>query len=319
MSRSLSSSLRGAVTRTPVYAPSKRGSVWRRGRLTPYVLIAPALAVLTAVMIYPIAYGVYISLFDFRMTQSLNWVFVGLGNYRRLMLQSPDFLNSIAVSLRFTAMTIALEFGIGLGLALLLNLDFLGRAVFRTLVLLPLMVPPLVSGLLWRVMYDHEFGVLSFFVRSLGTEPPVFLGDRDLALLAVVVTEVWRATPFMTLVLLAALQAVPHELHEAAQVDGANRFAGFRFITFPLILPVVLVALLFRTVDVLRTFDLVYLLTHGGPGSRTEVIGMYIYRYGFESFNMGITSAASILLFLLTLIVCFIYLRLIVRGQAMAR
>jgi multiple sugar transport system permease protein len=279
----------------------------------------PALAVLAGVTIYPIAYGVYISLFDYRMTESMNWVFVALGNYRRLFFQSPDFLNSIAVSLRFTAMTIALEFGIGLGLALLLNLEFQGRGVFRTLVLLPLMVPPLVSGLLWRVMYDHEFGVLSFFIRSLGAEPPVFLGDRDLALPAVVITEVWRATPFMTLVLLAALQAVPHELQEAAKVDGANRFAGFRFITFPLILPVVLVALLFRTVDVLRTFDLVYLLTHGGPGSRTEVIGMYIYRYGFESFNMGITSAASILLFLLTLFVCLVYLRLIVRGQAMAK
>ncbi len=319
MRRSLSGPVSGAVTPAPVYASLHRRRFRWRGHLAPYALVVPALAVLAGVMMYPIAYGVYLSLFDFRMTQSLTWVFVGLGNYRKLFFQSPDFLNSIAVSLRFTAMTIGLEFGIGLGLALLLNLDFLGRGVFRTLVLLPLMVPPLVSGLLWRVMYDHEFGVLSFFIRSFGADPPVFLGDRDLALLAVVVTEVWRATPFMTLVLLAALQAVPHELHEAAQVDGATRFTGFRFITFPLILPVVLVALLFRTVDVLRTFDLVYLLTHGGPGSRTEVIGMYIYRYGFESFNMGITSAASILLFLLTLIVCFVYLRLIVRGQAMAK
>jgi multiple sugar transport system permease protein len=123
----------------------------------------------------------------------------------------------------------------------------------------------------------------------------------------------------MTLVLLAALQAVPHELHEAAQVDGAGRASRFRFISLPLITPVLLVALLFRTVDVLRTFDLVYLLTQGGPGSRTEVIGMYIYRYGFESFNMGTTSAAAMVLFVLTLLVCFVYLRLVVRGQAVTR
>jgi multiple sugar transport system permease protein len=270
-------------------------------------------------MIYPIAYGVYISLFEFRMTQSLNWIFLGLGNYRRLFFQTPDFLNSISVTLQFTAMTITLEFGVGLSLALLLNLDFPARALFRTLVLLPLMVPPLVSGLLWRVMYDHEFGVLSFFIRVLGADPPVFLGDRLLALPAVVLTEAWRATPFMTLVLLAALQAVPHELHEAAQVDGAGRVSRFRFISLPLILPVLLVALLFRTVDVLRTFDLVYLLTQGGPGSRTEVIGMYIYRYGFEQFNMGTTSAASMVLFVLTLFVCVVYLRLVVRGQALTR
>jgi multiple sugar transport system permease protein len=135
----------------------------------------------------------------------------------------------------------------------------------------------------------------------------------------VVLVEVWRATPFMTLVLLAALQAVPHELHEAAQVDGAGRASRFRFISLPLITPVLLVALLFRTVDVLRTFDLVYLLTQGGPGSRTEVIGMYIYRYGFESFNMGTTSAAAMVLFVLTLLVCIVYLRLVVRGQSLTR
>jgi multiple sugar transport system permease protein len=253
------------------------------------------------------------------MTQSLNWIFLGLGNYRRLFFQTPDFLNSIYVTFQFTLMTITAEFAIGLSLALLLNLDFPGRTLFRTLVLLPLMVPPLVSGLLWRVMYDHEFGVLSFFIRAFGVDPPVFLGDRLLALPSVVLVEVWRATPFMTLVLLAALQAVPHELHEAAQVDGAGRASRFRFISLPLITPVLLVALLFRTVDVLRTFDLVYLLTQGGPGSRTEVIGMYIYRYGFESFNMGTTSAAAMVLFVLTLLVCIVYLRLVVRGQSLTR
>jgi multiple sugar transport system permease protein len=206
-----------------------------------------------------------------------------------------------------------------MSLALLLNMDFPFRTLFRTLVLLPLMVPPLVGGLLWRVMYENQFGVISYFIRLFGVEPPVFLGDRVLALPSVVATEVWRATPFMTLVLLAALQAVPHELHEAAQVDGGGAFSRFRFITMPLILPVVLVALLFRTVDVLRTFDLVYLLTQGGPGSRTEVIGMYIYRVGFVNFNMGITSASAMLLFLLTLFVCVVYLRLVVRGQAITR
>ena len=288
-------------------------------RWLPYLLVLPSVLVLIGVMIYPIVYGVYLSLFEYRMTQSLNWVFVGLGNYRRLFFQTPDFLNSIWVTFQFTALTITAEFVIGLSLALLLNMDFPYRTLFRTLVLLPLMVPALVSGLLWRVMYDHQFGVISYFIRSVGVEPPVFLGDRLLALPAVVATEVWRATPFMTLVLLAALQSVPHEIQEAAQVDGAGAVSRFRFISLPLILPVLLVALLFRTVDVLRTFDLVYLLTQGGPGSRTEVIGMWIYRTGFVNFNMGITSASSMLLFLLTLLVCVVYLRLVVRGQAATR
>ncbi len=292
----------------------------RQGRvLWPYLLVLPAVIVITAVLIYPVAYGLFLSFFNYQMTFSPDRTFVGLANYRRLLFDNADFLNSARVTAQFTAITVVLEFCIGLGLALLLNLEFPGRAGFRALILLPLMVPPLVSGLLWRLMYDHELGVLSFFIRSLGVEPPVFLGDPKIALIAVSLTEVWRATPFMTLVLLAALQSVPTELHEAAQVDGAGPVDRFRAVTFPLILPVVLIALLFRTVDVLRTFDLVYLLTQGGPGTTTEVLAMFIYRYGFQSFDMGLTSAASMILFALTLAVCLVYLRLIIRRQALAR
>ena len=295
-------------------APRARRSF---GNVWPLLLLLPAVAVV-AVLIYPVAYGAYLSLFNYQMTLSPDRTFTGLANYQKLF-NHADFINSAWVTGRFTVMTVALEFLIGLGIALLLTLDFPARAIFRALVLLPLMVPPLVSGLLWRLMYDHELGVLSYFVRVLGGEPPVFLGDPDIALLAVSVTEVWRATPFMVLILLAALQSVPHELHEAAQIDGASAVQRFLAVTFPLILPVVLIALLFRTVDVLRTFDLIFLLTSGGPGTTTEVLSMFIYRYGFQSFDMGLTSAASMILFVLTLVICLVYLRLIVRRQALAR
>jgi multiple sugar transport system permease protein len=280
--------------------------------------LLPAVVVIVAVLVYPMVYGAFLSLFNYQMTLSPDRTFTGLANYQKLF-NDADFINSAWVTARFTMMTVALEFVIGLGIALLLTLEFPARALFRALVLLPLMVPPLVSGLLWRLMYDHELGVLSYFVRVLGGNPPVFLGDPDIALLAVSVTEVWRATPFMVLILLAALQAVPHELHEAAQIDGASAVQRFMAVTFPLILPVVLIALLFRTVDVLRTFDLIFLLTSGGPGTTTEVLSMFIYRYGFQSFDMGLTSAASMILFVLTLVICLVYLRLIVRRQALAR
>jgi multiple sugar transport system permease protein len=296
-------------------APSRRFAV---GRAAPLLLLLPAVAVIAAVLVYPVAYGAYLSLFNYQMTLSPERTLVWLANYQKLF-HDADFVNSIWVTARFTAMTVAAEFCIGLGIALLLTLEFPARAIFRALVLLPLMVPPLVSGLLWRLMYDHELGVLSYFVRVLGGDPPVFLGNPDIALMAVSATEVWRATPFMVLVLLAALQSVPQELHEAAQIDGATAVQRFRAVTLPLILPVVLIALLFRTVDVLRTFDLVYLLTQGGPGTTTEVLSMFIYRYGFQSFDMGLTSAASMILFVLTLAICLVYLRLIVRRQALAR
>lgn len=290
----------------------------RRVRLGPVLLLMPAVLVIAALLVYPVGYGLFLSLYDYRMTMSPDIVFIGLRNYQRLLFETPDFLNSVRVTAQFTAMTVALEFAIGLGIALLLTQHLPARPLFRALILLPLMVPPLVSGLLWRLMYDHELGVLSFFVRALGGDPPVFLGDPSIALFAVSLTEVWRATPFMVLVLLAALQSVPAELHEAAQIDGAGRFDRFRAVTFPLILPVLLIALLFRTVDVLRTFDLIYLLTQGGPGTTTEVLSMFIYRYGFQSFDMGKTSAASMILFALTAVVCVVYLRLIMRRQASA-
>ncbi len=293
---------------------------WRSfGRAVPLLLLLPAVVVIVAVLVYPVAYGAYLSLFNYQMTLSPERTLIGLANYQKLLFNNADFLNSMWVTARFTLMTVALEFVIGLGIALLLTLEFPARTIFRALVLLPLMVPPLVSGLLWRLMYDHELGVLSYFVRVLGGDPPVFLGDPDIALLAVSVTEVWRATPFMVLVLLAALQSVPHELHEAAQIDGASAAQRFMAVTLPLIMPVVLIALLFRTVDVLRTFDLIFLLTSGGPGTTTEVLSMFIYRYGFQSFDMGLTSAASMILFVLTLVICLVYLRLIVRRQALAR
>jgi multiple sugar transport system permease protein len=282
----------------------------------PLLLLLPTLLVIVAVLIYPIAYGLYLSFFNYQMTLSPERTLVWLANYGKLF-RNPDFVNSLQVTAQFTGITVISELVIGLGIALLLTLEFPARALFRALVLLPLMVPPLVSGLLWRLMYDHELGVLSYFVRVLGGEPPVFLGDPRIALFAVSATEIWRATPFMVLVLLAALQSVPHDLHEAAQIDGAGAFDRFRSVTLPLILPVVLIALLFRTVDVLRTFDLVYLLTQGGPGTTTEVLSMFIYRYGFQSFDMGLTSAASMILFALTLLVCVVYLRLIVRRQAL--
>ena len=302
-------------------APSDRplAAAWRRRiQPGPTLLILPSVLVIGVLLIYPVLYGMFLSLFDYRMTFSPDRVFIGLRNYQKLLFETPDFLNSVRVTAQFTAITVVLEFAIGLSIALLLTQHLPARPFFRALILLPLMVPPLVSGLLWRLMYDHELGVLSFIVRSLGGAPPVFLGDPGIALFAVSLTEVWRATPFMVLVLLAALQSVPAELHEAAEIDGAGRFDRFRAVTFPLILPVVLIALLFRTVDVLRTFDLIYLLTQGGPGITTEVLSMFIYRYGFQSFDMGQTSAASMLLFALTAIVCVVYLRLITRRQRAA-
>ena len=285
----------------------------------PYLLITPTFLIMLGLLIYPLVYAVVLSFSNRILTGSVPFKWVGLDNYRHLLAADSELWSSIWVTLRFAGVGVFCEFVIGLGLALLLNRDFRGRTWLRVAILIPLMVPPLASGLVWRLMYDNEFGIIPHAIRNLGGNPPVFLGDPFVALYAVVATEVWRASPFMVLVLLAALQALPPELVEAAQVDGANALQVFRRITLPFITPVIIVALLFRTVDALRTFDLVYLLTQGGPGTTTEVVSMFIYRWGFRHFKLGFTSAASVLLFIATLVICVFYLRLLARRQALMK
>jgi multiple sugar transport system permease protein len=281
-----------------------------------YLLIAPTFLIVFGLLVYPLGYAIVLSASNKILTGSVPFKWVGLDNYLDLLALESEMWTSVGVTLRFALVGVLLEFIIGLSLALLLNREFRGRTWLRVGLLVPLMVPPLASGLIWRIIYDDEFGVFPHLIRTVGANPPIFLGDPDWALYAVVATEVWRSSPFMVLVLLAALQAQPVETIEAAEVDGASGWQVFRLITLPFITPVIIVALLFRTVDALRTFDLIFLLTAGGPGTTTEVISMFIYRWGFRHFKLGFTSAASILLMIATLIICIFYLRMLVVRQA---
>ncbi|MDE0631072.1 MAG: sugar ABC transporter permease [Caldilineaceae bacterium] len=281
-----------------------------------FLLIAPTFLIVFGLLVYPLGYAIVLSFSNKILTGSVPFKWVGLENYLDLVEAKSEMWTSVGVTLRFAIVGVLSEFIIGLSLALLLNREFRGRTWLRVGLLVPLMVPPLASGLIWRIMYDDSFGIFPHLVRTVGANPPIFLGDPDWALYAVVATEVWRSSPFMVLVLLAALQAQPVETIEAAEVDGASNWQVFRLITLPFITPVIIVALLFRTVDALRTFDLIFLLTAGGPGTTTEVISMFIYRWGFRHFKLGFTSAASILLMIATLIICIFYLRMLVVRQA---
>lgn len=281
-----------------------------------YILLAPTFLIVFGLLVYPLGYAIVLSFSNKILTGSIPFKWVGFENYIDLLEITSEMWTSVGVTLRFALVGVLFEFIIGLGLAMVLNREFIGRTWLRVGLLVPLMVPPLASGLIWRIMYDDEFGIFPHLIRTLGANPPIFLGDPDYALYAVVATEVWRSSPFMVLILLAALQAQPLETIEAAEVDGASGWQVFRLITLPFITPVIIVALLFRTVDALRTFDLIFLLTAGGPGTTTEVISMFIYRWGFRHFKLGFTSAASILLMIATLIICIFYIRMLVVRQA---
>lgn len=300
-----------AVARNGAGARPRRRT--RAGALVPYLLLAPAYALVTLVLVYPAIENVLLSLWSWRITSPARGVFVGLENYRRLLLEDPEFWPVLGFTAAFTVSTIALEFLLGLGTALLLSGLGRGRRVLTPFVLLPYMIPAVVVGLVWRLLWTKDYGLVNFLLGRVGIRPVLWLGEPFAAGVAVVVSEVWRSTPFVTLVLLAGLAALPLEPHEAAAVDGASRWQAFRHVTLPLLLPSITVALLFQTIFKLRVFDLIFILTGGGPGIATLPLGILVYRQYFRYFEGGYAAALAVIVLLIGAAVSTVYLRLMYR------
>lgn len=283
----------------------------RTQALAPYALILPAYLVLGAVLIYPAVYNIWLSFWSWRLTTPHLARFVGPDNYVRLLTVNPDFWGVTRFTLGFTVATIALEFVLGLASALLLYGLVRGRRLLTSFLLTPYMVAPIAVGLGWRLMWDRDIGVVNFAIGVIGLAKVNWLAETWPAFWAVVLTEVWRSTPFVTMILLAGLTALPNDVFEAAHVDGANRWQTFRRITFPLILPPLVVSLMFQTIFKLRVFDIPYILTEGGPGTSTMPYGLFIQRIYFRYFDVGNAAAVSVVLLLLGAVIAFFYLRLV--------
>lgn len=276
----------------------------RRHLLLPYFLIAPAVAVLLALSIYPLIYSITVSL-----QVGDNW---GIGNFTRLLADN-FFLTAMAHTLVFAVAALTCEFLLGLGLALLLNKQMRGRGLFRASLLAPMMLPPVVAGVVWRLMLNPDFGAINGTLKQFGidTGSLTWTASPKLAMLSVIAVDVWQWTPFVFLVLLAGLQAIPQEPYEAALIDGSSRWQTFRHVTLPLLKPAILIVLLLRTMDLLRVFDQIFILTEGGPGFATETISLYIYRTAFRFFDFGYAAAMSFVLLALTNVISVIYIRLL--------
>jgi len=277
----------------------------RRELLLPYLLVAPALAVLLALSIYPLIYSVTISLQQ-ETSAGVVWT---LGHFRRLA--SDNFFRiAMLHTFIYAAVALLFEFVLGLGLALLLNRQIRGRGLFRASLLVPMMLPPVVVGVVWRLLLNPNFGAINGTLKQLGvnTETLTWTASPRLALLAVIAVDVWQWTPFVFLVLLAGLQAIPQEPYEAALIDGSTLWQTFRHVTLPLLKPAILIVLLLRTMDLLRVFDQIFILTEGGPGFATETISLYIYRTAFRFSDFGYAAAMSFVLLALTNVVSLVYL-----------
>jgi multiple sugar transport system permease protein len=269
-------------------------------RYIQYWLILPALLTMCAVLVYPLAYSFWISFFDWNIT-SVGRPFLGLRNYvEALTNASSQFI--FAQNIAFAVICIALEFVIGMALALLLARQFVGRGLARTLLLLPMLTAPVLAGFNFRWIFNDRFGLANQLLIQLGLQPYAWLADANLARAVIVLVTIWQGIPFMMLLLLAGLESLPASPFEAAIVDGASAWQRFLHIALPLLRPVIVVAVSLRVIDLFRTFDTIYIITFGGPGHATELLPFYIYRAAFSSGRFGFASALSYIVLVLTLL-----------------
>jgi multiple sugar transport system permease protein len=276
------------------------------------VMVSPSLLLIALVAAYPIGYAVWLSLNEYsvRVAGLSRWA--GLRNYENV-LSDPAFWDALKNTFIFTGASVALETGLGLAMALAMHAAFRGKGLLRTVVLVPWAVLTVVTAIMWRSIFEAPIG----FVNSvLGTETP-WLGSEPQAMIVMIIADVWKTAPFMALLLLAGLQTIPSEIYEAAKVDGATTLQRFRRITLPLLMPALLVALIFRTLDALRIFDLPYVLTRGAFGTNTLSL------ISFQTFQqdriLGLGAAMAVITFLIVMAVSFAYIRLVggnIRGLA---
>jgi multiple sugar transport system permease protein len=265
-----------------------------------WLLLLPALILLALVFAYPILRAVWLSLFTQNLGTQLKLVFSGLDNYGR-MVGDGRFWQSLWNTSLFTLASVFLELILGMGVALVLNQPFLGRGIVRTISLLPWALPTALMGLAWAWIFNDQYGIVNDILIRLGILQTgiSWLGDPTLAMIAVIIADVWKTTPFIALLLLAGLQSISSDLYEAYAIDGASAWQSFWKITVPLLLPQIVIALLFRFAQAFGIFDLVQVMTGGGPAGATEMVSIYIYATIMRYLDFGYGSALVVVTFLL--------------------
>ena len=287
-------------------------SLIRRERIFAVSLLAPCFLFVAIFAFYPILYSVYLSLH--KIVLSLPYLgrpFVGLENYKEL-LHDKNALLSLINTLIFVFTTTFFEILFGLAIALVINRHFKGRGIVRAAILIPWAIPTVVSSQMWRFIFNDNYGLLNYLLFGADTSAyTAWLANPATAFIAIIIADVWKTSSFAGLLVLAGLQLIPDELYEAAKIDGASTWQQFRRITLPLIKPAILIALLFRTMDAFRVFDLVFVMTQGGPADSTNVLQYYGYKKIFAEGLMGYGSTISVLVFLITLAISLAYIKII--------
>ena len=258
----------------------------------------PALLFVALLMIFPVLYTLFLSLTNWNLTSGAPLSFVGFHSYTRVFTQ-PRFLHAVLRTFYFTFFAVAFEGALGVAVALILHRAFVGKSIVKLLLLLPLVATPVAIGIVFNLFYDPTIGLVNFMLKSMGLPQGLWISSATTVLPSLIIVDVWQWTPMITLIVLAGLAGLSDEPFEAARVDGASELQILRYVTLPMVMPVILTAVILRLIDALKTFDIIFAMTGGGPGYASETLNIMGFKYSFEYFRMGQSSVILVVLFLI--------------------
>jgi len=288
-------------------APGRLARYMLDGRRRYMLFIVPALAVMFAVIIFPWLFTFFMSVHDWRMGQAKT--FVGLDNYTKLM-NDERFVNSVVRTLVYTVLSTVIPVVLGVLSALVFHRNFPFRGVLRAVFIMPMMATPVAVALVWTMMFHPQLGVLNYLLGLVGIPPSLWVFDQATVIPSLVLVETWQWTPLVMLIVLGGLAAIPAEPYESALIDGATRWQIFRYISLPLIMPFLFIASMIRMIDAVKSFDIIFAITQGGPGSASETINLYLYSVAFVYYDVGYASAIVVVFFALIVALAGALLRL---------
>lgn len=285
-------------------------SPFRQARIAAMFML-PAIIFILVFVVYPALYAAYLSTTDASLIR-MKWNWVGLHNYV-VFFQDETALKVVGNTYTYVFTVVIFQFLVGLGLALALNSVKRGRGVYGALLFLPWVFSNIMAVTVWKWFFNDTYGIVNYYLQLFGLSPVQWLANPDLAMVTVILLNIWKGYPFSMVLLLAGLQNIPHELNEAARIDGAGRWGILRFITLPLLAPVMAANIVLITIYTFNVFDLVYAMTGGGPVNATEIIGLFMYRQAFTSGRLGYGSAVAVMMFMLNLMITIVYLATLAR------
>jgi multiple sugar transport system permease protein len=274
-----------------------------------YIFPAPAFLVVGLIIVYPVFYTGWMSLQEWFASSLTPPKFIGVLNYQKILTGDPRFTEAFFRTLYFTLIAVVVETALGVGMAVLFNREFWGKGLVRTLSILPMMATPTAISLIFVMMYHPTLGVMNYLLTVVGLPAWTWTYSSKTALYAIALVDVWEWTPLIMLIAMAGLASLPKEPYESAKIDGASGFQCFYLITLPLLRPTLIVAILFRAIDALKTFDIIFVMTQGGPSNASETINILLFNQAFSYFNMGYASSMAVALFSIILGICLILMK----------